>query len=46
MSLQIEKIRDKADRVFAIVAEASRWLALVVIVSGIGVILVSVTSKP
>jgi hypothetical protein len=47
MSLQIDKIRDKADRVLGILAEAGRWLLMAGFIVGIGFILVrTVSSAP
>jgi len=47
MSLQIDKIRDKADRALDILAEAGRWLMMVAFIGGIGFILVrAISSAP
>ena len=44
MSLETDKIRDKADRALDILAEAGRWLLMMAIVGGIGFILTHVVS--
>ena len=44
MSLQTDRIRDKADRALEIMAEAGRWLLMVFFIGGIGFILVRTIS--
>jgi len=46
MSLQTEKMRDKADRALEIMAEAGRWLLMVFFIGGVGFILVRTVSSP
>ncbi len=47
MSLQTDRIRDKADRALDVLAEAGRWLLMVAFVGGIGFILVrTISSAP
>ena len=47
MSLQTEKIRDRADRALDILAEAGRWLLMVAFIGGIGFILIrTISSAP
>ena len=47
MSLQTDKIRDRADRALDILAEAGRWLLMVAFIGGIGFILIrTISSAP
>jgi hypothetical protein len=47
MSLQTDKIRDKADRALDILAEAGRWLLMAGFIGGIGFILLrTIASAP
>jgi hypothetical protein len=44
MSLQTEKIRDRADRAIEILAEAGRWLLALALIGGAGIILIRALS--